>query len=298
MGHAARRASAWPGCPLLALSLRPWVEGGRLPRWAPPLAALAILSHPTMLPSVVALRGARDALCAPRQAGAADGRGRLAATVGLALALTAFWSLPLRGPAEPGWSRSRGATSRSGCPATSLRGPCSSALGVTALTAWVAVGLRRRPFDALLAALPSSSSRSSSPTSGSSRGAGPIEPQRLLDGVVQAVGLGRGARGRRDRRPAPARPGRTRAAGRSSRSSRSRLASDRCRIGAPVPPTVAVWPAAAAWPTLEEVTGPPPPRSALERAPRRNGPRPLPHLVPQASTGIPRGTRPTATCPA
>ena len=36
--------------------------GGRLPRWAPPLAALAILSHPAMVPSVVALLGLGTAL--------------------------------------------------------------------------------------------------------------------------------------------------------------------------------------------------------------------------------------------
>ena len=55
-----RLGLAW--LPLLALALRPWVEGGRLPRWAPPLAALALLSHPSTLPSVVTLLGLATAL--------------------------------------------------------------------------------------------------------------------------------------------------------------------------------------------------------------------------------------------
>ena len=55
-----RLGLAW--LPLLALALRPWVEGGRIPRWAPPLAALAILSHPSTLPSVAALIGLAAAL--------------------------------------------------------------------------------------------------------------------------------------------------------------------------------------------------------------------------------------------
>src|SRR5262245_4005820 len=86
-----RLGLAW--LPLLALALRPWVEGGRLPRWAPPLAALAILSHPSMLPPVVALLGLATVLAVLARP---ERRtfGLAAATAALVFGLTAFWSLP------------------------------------------------------------------------------------------------------------------------------------------------------------------------------------------------------------
>src|SRR5262249_49138895 len=134
------------------LSLRPWVEGGRLPRWAPPLAALAILSHPAMLPPVGALIGLASALALLARP---ERRtiGQAAATVTLSLALTAFWSLPFavrRAWVVPlGW----GALPL-GPPGALAARPVLLGLGATALLAWVAVGIRRRLFDALLAALP------------------------------------------------------------------------------------------------------------------------------------------------
>src|SRR5581483_941504 len=48
--------------PFLALALRGWVDQARRPRWAPPLAAAAILSHPAMVPPVVALLALATAL--------------------------------------------------------------------------------------------------------------------------------------------------------------------------------------------------------------------------------------------
>ena len=68
---------------------------------------------------------------------------------------------------------------------------------MTALSAWVAVGIRRRPFDALLAALPLVLAALFLVDAWLfPRGWSAVEPARLLDGVVQAsvwaAGLGAG----------------------------------------------------------------------------------------------------------
>jgi hypothetical protein len=243
-----RLGLAW--MPLLALSLRPWIDGGRIPRWAPPLAALAILSHPSMVPAVVVLLGLGTTLALlgrPERRTLWQG----GAIVGLALALTAFWSLPFlvrrRWVIPLAWG-----DLSLGLPADLSGRPVLLALGMTALTAWVAVGLRRRPFDALLAALPVAlvavflANLWLFP-----RGWTAIEPQRLLDGIVQAsiwaAGLGAGVIVNR-LLPSRADP-------------RSRPLVALFVIGLAIalpdqvrPSTLSVWPAAGAWPTLEEVT--------------------------------------------
>jgi hypothetical protein len=245
-----RLGLAW--LPLLALALRPWVEGGRLPRWAPPLAALAILSHPSTLPSVAALLGLATALAL---LGRPERRTlwQAGATVSLALALTASWSLPFA--IRQSWVVPLAWGDLSlGFPADLPGRPVLLALGMIALTAWVAVGIRRHPFDALLAALPL--------VLGAlfladvwlfPQGWLQIEPQRLLDGVVQASlwagGLGAGVIVDR-LLPARADP-------------RSRPLVALVAIGLAIalpdgdarPPTLAVWPTAAEWPTLDDVSG-------------------------------------------
>jgi hypothetical protein len=237
--------------PLLALAVRPWVEGGRLPRWAPPLAALAVLSHPSMVPSVVGILGLAAALALL----ARPTRRTLVqatATAGLALALTGFWSLPLL--VRSAWMVPLAWGDLTlGLPADLPARPVLLALGMTALLAWVAVGLRRRPFDALLAALPFVlvavflGDLWLFP-----RGWSAVEPQRLLDGIVQAAvwaaGLGAGVV---VDRLVPAR---------ADPRSRPLVALMVMALAAVLPdrgvqpPTIAVWPRAEEWPTLEEVT--------------------------------------------
>ena len=237
--------------PLLALALRPWVEGRRLPRWAPPLAALALLSHPSTLPSVVALLGLAAALSLLARP---DRRTVLqaVATGGFTLLLTAFWALPflVRGA----WVIPLAWGDLSlGLPGDVAGRPVLLALGVTALSAWVAVGIRRRPFDALLAALPLLLAALFLVDAWLfPRGWSAVEPARLLDGVVQAsvwaAGLGAGvlvdrlvpARGNPRSRPLVALVVIVLAAALPDRGAR--------------PPTLALWPAADGWPTLEEVT--------------------------------------------
>ncbi len=131
--------------------------------------------------------------------------------------------------------------------------PVLLALGMTALTAWVAVGIRRRPFDALLAALPLAlAALFLADVWLFPQGWLAVEPQRLLDGVVQAsvwaAALGAGVI---VDRLLP---------GRADPRSRPLVVLLVIAVAAVLPdrgvhpPTLAVWPAPAEWPTLEEVT--------------------------------------------
>src|SRR5262245_37574516 len=244
-----RLGLAW--LPLLALALRPWVEGGRLPRWAPPLAALAILSHPTTLPSVAALLGLTMALALLARPGRTTVR-QAAATGVLSFALTAFWSLPLvvrRAWVVPlAWS-----DLSLGLPGDVAGRPVLLALGMAALTAWIAVAIRRRPFDAVIAALPLVLvALFFGDLWAFRRGWTAVEPQRLVDGIVQAslwaAGLGVGVV--IDRLlPARADP-----------RSRPLLALLVIAVTAVLPDraahpsTLMVWPKADEWPTLGELT--------------------------------------------
>jgi hypothetical protein len=244
-----RLGLAW--LPLLALALRPWVDGGRLPRWAPPLAALAILSHPSTLPSVVALLGLATALALLARPERRTFRQAIA-TTGLAFALTASWSLPFL--VRRAWVVPLAWGDLSvGLPGDLPGRPALVALGATALTAWIAVGLRRRPFDALLAALPLAlAALFLGDVWLFPRGWLAVEPQRLLDGIVQAsvwaAGLGAGVIVDR-LLPARADP-----------RSRPLVALLVIAIAAVLPDrgarpaTIALWPASNEWPTLEEVT--------------------------------------------
>ena len=244
-----RLGLAW--LPLLALSLRPWVEGGRLPRWAPPLAALAILSHPAMLPPVgalIALASALSLLARPERRTV----GQAAATVTLSLALTAFWSLPFA--VRRAWVVPLAWGDLSlGLPGDLAARPVLLGLGATALLAWVAVGIRRRLFDALLAALPLVLvALFLCDTWLFPRGWVALEPQRLLDGIVQAAiwaaGLGAGVLVER-LIPARADP-RSRPLVAVLVIAVAAILPD--RVAAPA--TVSLWPAAEEWPTLEELT--------------------------------------------
>jgi hypothetical protein len=173
-------------------------------------------------------------------------------TVGFTLALTAFWSLPFA--VRHAWVVPLAWGDLSlGLPGDLPGRPVLLALGMTALTAWIAVGIRRRPFDALLAGLPLAlAALFLGDVWLFPRGWLAVEPQRLLDGIVQASvwagGLGAGVVV--DRLvPARADP-RSRPLVVLLVIALAALLPDR---GAQ-PPTLAVWPAADEWPTLEEVT--------------------------------------------
>ena len=243
-----RLGVAW--LPLLVLSLRPWLESGRVPRWAPPLAALALLSHPSMLPPVVAILGLAVALALiarPERPTVIQG----ATIVALTGCLTAFWSLPFA--VRRAWVVPLAWGDLSlGLPADLPARPVLLALGMAALSAWVAVGVRRRPFDALLAALPLALLAA---YLGDlwlfRRGWSQVEPQRLLDGIVHAAiwaaGLGVGVIVDRVM-PARADP--------RARPVVALVAIALVAIvpdGRARPPTVAIWPVASEWPTLEEI---------------------------------------------
>jgi hypothetical protein len=243
-----RLGLAW--LPLLALALRPWVDGGRRPRWAPPVAALAILSHPTTLPSVVVLIGLAAALSLLARPERQTLRQAMA-IVGLSLALTTFWTLPFavrRAWVVPlAWG-----DLGLGLPGDLAARPVLLGLAATAPLAWVAVGIRRRPFDALLAALPVMlAAIFFADLWLFPRGWSAIEPQRLLDGIVQAAvwaaALGTGVIVDR-LLPARADP-----------RSRPLVALLVIAVAAVLPDrgatpsTLSVWPRAEQWPTLEEI---------------------------------------------
>ncbi|HEV8309262.1 MAG TPA: hypothetical protein VGW35_16505 [Methylomirabilota bacterium] len=183
--------------PLLALALRRWIETGQPPRWAPPAAAAVVLCHPANAPAAATLM----ILAAGLTLVLRPGRPTLLAAGAVAsftLALTAFWTLPFAvrhawvvplawshlGP----WALLAQLGSR----------PLLVLIGIGALLAWVAILLRRRPFDAVLALFPIALLGVlllDAPLF--RRGWSAIEPDRLADGVVLAAlwaaGLGVGA---------------------------------------------------------------------------------------------------------
>jgi hypothetical protein len=244
-----RLGMAW--LPLLALSIRPWIESGRLPRWAPPFAALALLSHPSTLAPVVAIVGLGSALALLARPGRPTVF-QAGALVGLSALLSAFWTLPFA--ARRAWVVPLAWGDLAlGFPADLAGRPLLLAVGLAALSAWVVVGIRRRPFDALLAALPLALLAA---FLGDlwlfRRGWSAVEPQRLLDGVVLtaiwAAGLGAGVLV--DRMvPARADP-RVRPLVALVAIALVAIVPD----GRARPPSVLLWPAAGEWPTLDEVT--------------------------------------------
>jgi hypothetical protein len=244
-----RLGMAW--LPLVALALRPWVDGARLPVWAPPLVAMAVLSHPATLPPVLALlvlAAALALLARPERRTAWEAL----AVAGLAALLGAFWTLPLL--VRHAWVVPLAwGDLATGLPGDLLRRPVLLALALGSLSAWIAVAVRRRPFDALLAVLPV---LLSAILLGDvwlfARGWSSIEPARLVDGVAHAclwaAGLGLGvsvdrlvpARGDPRRRPMVALLAIALAAIIPDRGAR--------------PATVALWPQRGQWPTIAEVT--------------------------------------------
>jgi hypothetical protein len=241
---------ATAGLPLLVLAVRPWIAGNRPPIWAPLVAAATILAHPASAPTVATMLGLAALFVAARGSGR-SALGRVAASAGLAFALTAFWVLPLvvrRAWLVPlAWGHPEDTPSLAGVPTS----PLLYALGAAALTAWIPALGRRRPFDLFVAALPLAlGGVALLDVALFGRGWSPIEPTRLADGTVAstvwAAGLAFGALAGR-------------ATGRSHRASRPVLALVTVGLLAIVPgrahgePLLTLWPRTAEWPTLREV---------------------------------------------
>lgn len=139
--------------PLLALSLRPWIEAGRRPIWTPIAAAGVLLAHPAHGPAAGTILAVGTVLALarrPRRQTVVEALG----VVALAAALVAFWILPFvvrRAWVVPlAW----GHVGLGGFLMEVRSRPALLVVGVGALLAWVAVLARRRPFEAFLAALP------------------------------------------------------------------------------------------------------------------------------------------------
>ena len=200
-----RLGLAW--LPLLALALRPWVEGGRIPRWAPPLAALAILSHPSTLPSVAALIGlaaALSLLARPERRTI----WQTGATVGLTLASDRLLEPAVRRPEQLGAPAGvgrplarapRGPSGASGAPGSRHDGADGLGRGRDPATA-----LRRAPRGAAARARGALPRRRLAVPARLARRRASAPPRRRRAGL----GLGGRARRRRHRRPPPPWPGR------------------------------------------------------------------------------------------
>jgi hypothetical protein len=138
----------WALLPLVPLALVPWIEGRqRLPRAVAPLVAGLGLTHPAHLPTAVAF------VLAGALAATPDRRRRARAALlglGLAAALTAFWTLPLllRLPHTRALAWGSLATG----PAAALTQPLPLALVALALLARAAIPEARFPRAAALVA--------------------------------------------------------------------------------------------------------------------------------------------------
>lgn len=182
--------------PLLALSLRRWLDAGRLPVGVPVLAAVLLLAHPAGVPVAAGVLGTAALLALalrPSRRTVVE----ILTLVGLTLALVAFWALPFvvrRGWVVPlAW----GETDVGDLLRDLVGRPVLLAVALCAPLAWLATLMRRRPFEALVAALPlvllgvlvadAALFR---------RRWSAIEPERLTDGLVLAAlwaaGLGAG----------------------------------------------------------------------------------------------------------
>jgi hypothetical protein len=198
--------------PLLALALRPWVDAGRAPVWAPIAVAAIVLAHPAHAPvaaGMVALAAMLALALRPRRATLAD----LAAVVGIAGALVAFWLLPFLARRRFVVPLAWGDVGLGGFVAAARARPILLLLGAAAVLAWGAVVARRRPSDALVAALPLVTAGVVALDGALfHRGWSPVEPDRLLDALagtaLWAAGLGAGtlAAALTRRRPWPLRP--------------------------------------------------------------------------------------------
>ena len=247
------------GClPLLCLALRGFVEEGRVPRWAPPLAAFAVLAHPASLPAVLVTLGTATGLgLLLRPARETLARGL--ATTGLATLLAGFWLLPFllrRAWVVPlAW----GEPTLTGLLTEVWARPLLVLILGGAPLAWVAVALRRRPFDALLAALPLLLLVVVALDAALfAAGWSAVEPARLHDAMVLAalVATGLGAGALAERWLAGPKRGRARIvaalAGIVLLVAVAALPGP--RPAASGQPTLTLWPGTLAWPTLDELT--------------------------------------------
>jgi hypothetical protein len=240
--------------PLLALSLRPMVESGRAPVWAPVAAAAVVLAHPAHAPVAAAIWALALVLALLLHPGR-RAVWHAVAVPALGGALTAFWLLPFlvrRAWVVPlAW----GDVHMGAFLTDARRRPILVGLALGAVLAWGAVVARRRPFDAFLATLPVVTLgvvMVEAPLF--RRGLVPIEPERLFDGLVftalWATGLGAGALA----------GGLTRSPARERWRPAVALAAVAVLALLPQPggaePTVTLWPRdrALQWPTLDEVS--------------------------------------------
>jgi hypothetical protein len=183
--------------PLLALSLRGWIEIGRPPHWAPLATAAVVLAHPAHAPAAAAILGVATLLALalrPRRRTAAEAL----AVVTLAFGLTAFWLIPL--VARRAWvvPLAWGEVGLGGFAGEVRARPVLLAVAAGALLAWGAVVARRRPFEGVLAALPVALlGVVATDAALFRRGWSAIEADRLLDATtvaaIWAAGLGFGA---------------------------------------------------------------------------------------------------------
>ncbi|MEX2148077.1 MAG: hypothetical protein WED01_13805 [Candidatus Rokuibacteriota bacterium] len=125
----------WSLLPLLLLALLPWLEGRRrLPWLAAPLLAAITLLHPAHLPAAVAVTALAAVL-------AGDDRGlrlrAVATTLGLAAALTAFWTAPLLARLAHTRALAWREVTVDSLLAVPLAHPLLGALAVLALAAWL-----------------------------------------------------------------------------------------------------------------------------------------------------------------
>jgi len=182
--------------PLLLLALRPWVEAGRRPVWAPPAAAAVVLAHPSAAPAAAAILALATLLVLARQP-ARRTAAEAAAILVLALALTAFWALPL--VARRAWvvPLAWGQFSFAGFLGELRARPLLAGILLAVPLGWVAVALRRRAFPALVAVLPVATLAALALDLWLfRRGWSPLDPARLADAVVLSAlwagGLGVG----------------------------------------------------------------------------------------------------------
>jgi hypothetical protein len=240
--------------PLLALTLRPWVADGRPPAWAPPAAAAVVLTHPANGPAAAALLALAAAFRLLRRADRTAMR-EAAVVLALPAALTAFWTLPLL------WRRSwlvplawHPADQHPLLGSLAIQ-PLLWIVAAAGMCAWIPVARHRRPFDALLAALPLAlAALGAAGALLFTRGLSSIEPTRLIDGLVAstlwAAGLGLGSLAA----PPPGKRGAARARAGPALGAVALLAGVAL---VPSPradePALTLWPRAAGWPVLAAV---------------------------------------------
>ena len=182
--------------PLLVLSLRPWVESGQRPAGTPAVLAALVLAHPASVPVAAGVLAAATLLGAMLRPARPVLLEALAAG-GLALALAAFWLLPLAVRSDWLVPLAWGESDLGRVLAEPFGRPVLLAVAAAAVLAWPVALARRRPFDVLVAALPLVLlGVVAADAAAFRRGLSAVEPERLTDGLalvtVWAAGLGVG----------------------------------------------------------------------------------------------------------